>query len=35
MKPRIVRGALWAAILLPLTGCSDFVAPPESDPNTR
>ncbi len=33
MKRRIVRGGLWAAILLPLAGCSDFVAPPESDPN--
>jgi hypothetical protein len=33
MRPRIVKGALWAAFLLPLAGCSDFVAPPESDPN--
>jgi len=33
MKPKIVRGALWAACLLPLAGCSDFIAPPESDPN--
>jgi hypothetical protein len=33
MRPKIVRGALWAAFLLPLAGCSDFIAAPESDPN--
>jgi hypothetical protein len=33
MRPRIVKGAFWAACLLPLAGCSDFIAPPESDPN--
>ncbi len=33
MRPKIVRGALWGALLLPLAGCSDFIAPPESDPN--
>lgn len=33
MRPKIVKGALWAACLLSLAGCSDFIAPPESDPN--
>ena len=33
MRPKIVKGALCAAFLLPLAGCSDFIAPPESDPN--
>ncbi len=33
MIPKIVKRALWAVWLLPLAGCSDFIAPPESDPN--
>ena len=33
MRLKIVRGALAAALFLPLAGCSDFIAPPESDPN--
>ena len=33
MKTTRVRMAVWTAVFVPLTGCSDFIAPVEFDPN--
>jgi hypothetical protein len=33
MTPKLVKGAVWATLFVVLAGCSDFIAPPESDPN--
>ncbi len=33
MKTTRVRMAVWTAVFVPLTGCSDFIAPAETDPN--